>query len=213
MVEQRYVGVKADVYSFGVVLWEMLTGQIPYDGMELEEVCASICRGEHPILRPDLHRRVAGAGAGICRVMASCWNLCPTARPSCAQLLSDLAKVKDAGNQRSIPSPPPPPPPPAPHTRPPRPEGHLGSPEEKRSLLSAAMGFNVTREDLEAQRSRLRRTETPATGADEHEEEIEAASNSLLSQIMKKAIRERRADSGWGQRVRRFCRRLLFSAG
>ena len=203
MVEQRYVGVKADVYSFGVVLWEMLTGQIPYDGMELEEVCASICRGEHPILRPGLHRRVFGGGdGGIYRVMASCWNLCPSARPSCAQLLADLAKVKDAVNQRSVPSPPPPPPPPpAPHTRPPRPEGLLGSPEEKRSLVSAAMGFNVTREDLEAQRSRLRRTETPAP-ADEHEEEIEAATSSLLSQIMKKAIRERRADSGWGQRVR-----------
>ena len=74
----------------------------------------------------------------------------------------------------------------------------MGSPEQKRP--STATGFNVTREDLEAQRLRLRRTEE--VPPNEHEADIEAASSSMLSHIMKKAIRERRTDSGWGQQVR-----------
>ena len=194
VIEQTNVGVKADVYSFGVMLWEMLSGEVPYDGMELEEVCGSICRGDHPVWRPDFHVRLPG----ICRLLERCWEPCPSARPDCGQLMADLARIRDVIDLRSVPSPPPLPPPPMPQGTPLQPEGQKRSP----SLASAAaMGFGVTRADLEAQRLRLRRTEE-APPPDEHEADIEAASSSLLSHIMRKAIRERRTDSGWGQQVR-----------
>ena len=193
VIEQAHVGVKADVYSFGVMLWEMLSAEIPYDGMDLEEVCASICRGDHLISRPDFHVRLPG----IYRLMERCWELRPADRPDCSQLMTELAKIRDVIDLRSVPSPPPLPPPPMPHARPPQPEGQVGSPDQKRTS-----GFSVTREDLEAQRLRLRRTEEAPGAPDEHEADIEAASSSLLSHIMKKAIRERRTDSGWWQQVR-----------
>ena len=173
----------------------MLSGEVPYDGMEMQEVCGSICRGGHPISRPDFHVRLPG----VCRLLERCWELCPAARPDCGQLVAELAKIRDAVDLGSaVPSPPPLPPPPMPHARLPQPEGQMGSPEQKRP--STATGFNVTREDLEAQRLRLRRTEEAPPN--EHEADIEAASSSMLSHIMKKAIRERRTDSGWGQQVR-----------
>ena len=194
VIEQAYVSVKADVYSFGVMLWEMLFGEVPYDGMDLEEVCGSICRGDHPVCRPDFQVRLPG----ICRLMERCWELCPSARPDCGQLMAELAKIRDVIDLRSVPSPPPLPPPPLPHARLPQPEELSGN---RRSSVAAA-GFNVTKEDLEAQRSRLRRTEDTLPPDDEHEPDIEAASSRLLSHIMKRAIRERRTDSGWGQQVR-----------
>ena len=181
--------MKADVYSFGVMLWEMVSGEVPYDGMELQEVCGSICRGNHPVSRPDFNARLPG----ICALMERCWELRPSARPDCGQLLDELADIQDVLDLRSVPSPPPLPPPPIPLAMMPREQ--TGSPEQKRSSASA-MGFSVTREDLEAQRLRLRRP------PDEHEAEVEATSASLLSHVMKRAIRERRTDSGWGQQVR-----------
>ena len=188
VIEQAHVGVKADVYSFGVMLWEMVSGEVPYDGMELQDVCGSICRGDPPAPRPDFDARLPG----ICALMERCWELRPSARPDCGQLMAELAEIQDVLDLRSVPSPPPLPPPPIPHAIP---QLQTASPEQKRSSASA-MGFSVTREDLEAQRLRLRRP------PDEHEAEVEATSASLLSHVMKRAIRERRTDSGWGQQVR-----------
>ena len=166
----------------------MVSGEVPYDGMELQDVCGSICRGDHLASRPDFDARLPG----ICALMERCWSLRPSARPDCGRLMDELAEIQDVLDLRSVPSPPPLPPPPIPHAIP---QMQTGSPEQKRSSASA-MGFSVTREDLEAQRLRLRRP------PDEHEAEVEATSASLLSHVMKKAIRERRTDSGWGQQVR-----------
>ena len=166
----------------------MVSGEVPYYGMELQEVCGSICRGDHLAPRLDFDARLPG----ICALMERCWELRPSARPDCGQLMAELAEIQDVLDLRSVPSPPPLPPPPIPHAIP---QMQTGSAEQKRSSASA-MGFSVTREDLEAQRLRLRRP------PDEHEAEVEATSASLLSHVMKRAIRERRTDSGWGQQVR-----------
>ena len=167
----------------------MVSGEVPYDGKELQDVCGSICRGDHLASRPDFDARLPG----ICALMERCWELRPSARPDCGQLMAELAEIQDVLDLRSVPSPPPLPPPPIPHAMP---KVQTGSPEQKRSSAASAMGFSVTREDLEAQRLRLRRP------PDEHEAEVEATSASLLSHVMKRAIRERRTDSGWGQQVR-----------
>ena len=95
--------MKADVYSFGVMLWEMVSGEVPYDGMKLQDVCGSICRGEHPAPRPDFDARLPG----ICALMERCWELRPSARPDCGQLMAELAEIQDVLDLRSVPSPPP----------------------------------------------------------------------------------------------------------
>lgn len=45
-VEGKGVNLKSDVYSFGIVLWELLTGEIPYNGKMLFETLMLIVDGK-----------------------------------------------------------------------------------------------------------------------------------------------------------------------
>jgi serine/threonine protein kinase len=57
--EPKDAGAKADVYSSGVVLYEMLTGQLPFNSRSLPKLIDAIYRGEKPApgtLRPEIDK-------------------------------------------------------------------------------------------------------------------------------------------------------------
>jgi serine/threonine protein kinase len=61
--EPKDAGAKADVYSAGVVLYEMLTGQLPFNSRSLPKLIDAIYRGEKPApgsVRPEIDRDLEG---------------------------------------------------------------------------------------------------------------------------------------------------------
>jgi serine/threonine protein kinase len=59
--EPKDAGAKSDVYSSGVVLYEMLTGQLPFNSRSLPKLIDAIYRGEKPApssLRPEIDKEL-----------------------------------------------------------------------------------------------------------------------------------------------------------
>src|SRR5437763_3524478 len=57
--EPKDAGAKADVYSAGVVLYEMVTGQLPFNSRSLPKLIDAIYRGDKPApsaVRPEIDR-------------------------------------------------------------------------------------------------------------------------------------------------------------
>ncbi|GJN24254.1 hypothetical protein PR202_gb11985 [Eleusine coracana subsp. coracana] len=82
------VSEKIDVYSFGIVMWEILTGEDPYDGMHYGGVIGGILSNT---LRPPV--------PGSCnpewrRLMEQCWSTDPERRPSFTEVASRLRAIE-----------------------------------------------------------------------------------------------------------------------
>src|SRR4051795_5255558 len=59
--EPKDAGAKSDVYSSGVVLYEMLTGQLPFNSRSLPKLIDAIYRGEKPApsaVRPEIDKEL-----------------------------------------------------------------------------------------------------------------------------------------------------------
>ena len=76
---------KEDVYSFGVICWEILTSRVPWEELlnPVQVVYAVGVQGRRLIIPEDLDEDMK-------RVIDSCWQSRPEARPSFSDLLEDL---------------------------------------------------------------------------------------------------------------------------
>uniref|UniRef100_A0AAV1UUN1 Protein kinase domain-containing protein n=1 Tax=Peronospora matthiolae TaxID=2874970 RepID=A0AAV1UUN1_9STRA len=72
---------KADVFSFGIVVWEIFTGQCPYDGMTQIQVALGVLNHD---LRPVIPRSCPRFFA---RLIQSCWAREPSLRPSFSDIM------------------------------------------------------------------------------------------------------------------------------
>lgn len=83
LANQRYAE-PADVYSFGIILWEMLTGECPYEGMSAIQCALAVLNGVH---RPEIPPWCPPALSALIR---ACWEQNPERRPSFAQIIMAL---------------------------------------------------------------------------------------------------------------------------
>ncbi|XP_062187256.1 serine/threonine-protein kinase EDR1-like [Phragmites australis] len=84
------VSEKIDVYSFGIVMWEILTGEDPYDGMHYGGVIGGILSNT---LRPPVP---ASCNPEWRKLMEQCWSTEPERRPSFTEAASRLGAILEA---------------------------------------------------------------------------------------------------------------------
>lgn len=87
LASNRYTS-KCDVWSFGILLWEMFTsGDTPYRGLSNNET-RDLVESGYRLKTPDWMPRPLG------KQMQSCWAADPNRRPSFANLVESLSKLK-----------------------------------------------------------------------------------------------------------------------
>ena len=63
--DPRSVDVRADVYAFGVVLFEMITGELPFNGRSIEALGRQHSLYKPPSIVPSVPRRHAKSARRI----------------------------------------------------------------------------------------------------------------------------------------------------
>ena len=85
---------RADVYSFGVLLYEIVSGRIPYDNLDSNQVVMGVICQMLP--RPALELEEEEPWPqGVMELMRWCWSEAPADRPTFDQVLDALEPLVD----------------------------------------------------------------------------------------------------------------------
>ena len=95
VLQRKGVGLASDVFSFAIVMWEMISGEIPYEGLSLNEMKMAVLAGARPSVKPGWNKEWVD-------LMRSCWAPEPTKRPPFAvveQILSQMMPTQQVSKE------------------------------------------------------------------------------------------------------------------
>ncbi|XP_062288342.1 mitogen-activated protein kinase kinase kinase 20 isoform X2 [Scomber scombrus] len=87
VIQSLPVSETCDTFSYGVVLWEMLTREIPFKGLEGLQVAWLVVEKNERLTIPS------GCPASFAELMRKCWAVEPKERPMFKQILSTLESM------------------------------------------------------------------------------------------------------------------------
>uniref|UniRef100_S4RWG2 mitogen-activated protein kinase kinase kinase n=1 Tax=Petromyzon marinus TaxID=7757 RepID=S4RWG2_PETMA len=80
----------SDIWSYGVLLWELLTGEVPYRGIDGLTVAYGVAVNKLTLPIPST------CPEPFAKLMADCWKADPHARPSFASILEQLTAIEES---------------------------------------------------------------------------------------------------------------------
>ncbi|XP_052245436.1 mitogen-activated protein kinase kinase kinase 20-like isoform X4 [Dreissena polymorpha] len=84
VIQSQPVSETCDTWSYGVVLWELLTHEVPFNGIEGFQVAWLVVEREERLTIPS------SCPPCFAKIMTQCWELEPKSRPSFRQILNKL---------------------------------------------------------------------------------------------------------------------------
>ncbi|CAL8274184.1 unnamed protein product [Merluccius merluccius] len=81
----------SDVWSYGVLLWELLTGEVPFRGIDSLAVAYGVAMNKLALPVPST------CPEPFARLMEECWSPDPHARPSFSCILDQLTAIEESG--------------------------------------------------------------------------------------------------------------------
>ncbi|XP_072032787.1 uncharacterized protein [Amphiura filiformis] len=84
LLESCELSANIDIFAYGVVVWEILTGQVPYEGMGFQAIVWHVCHENKRLEIP------ADCPTHVAELMTLCWQEDPKKRPSIDDVISIL---------------------------------------------------------------------------------------------------------------------------
>uniref|UniRef100_I3MM95 Mitogen-activated protein kinase kinase kinase n=2 Tax=Ictidomys tridecemlineatus TaxID=43179 RepID=I3MM95_ICTTR len=81
----------SDVWSYGVLLWELLTGEVPFRGIDGLAVAYGVAMNKLALPIPST------CPEPFAKLMEDCWNPDPHSRPSFTSILDQLTTIEESG--------------------------------------------------------------------------------------------------------------------
>ncbi|XP_020666627.2 mitogen-activated protein kinase kinase kinase 20 isoform X1 [Pogona vitticeps] len=92
VIQSLPVSETCDTYSYGVVLWEMLTREVPFKGLEGLQVAWLVVEKNERLTIPS------SCPGSFAELMHQCWEADPKKRPSFKQIISILDSMSNDSN-------------------------------------------------------------------------------------------------------------------